>query len=179
MKSADELAQTQWIPGAGTIMRRSLWERVGGYCEAVELRAGNEDWDFWIGAATLGFSATHVPRPLYFYRRHAISMSKVLLAPLEWKTREFILQRHPTFFADGDRAKLFRAAGLLRSASAYRRAKRRLAALQLTSRAAAIDPKILFTQTKSFPRRGYRLVRSLVKATIAQFRNLAGKAGRS
>jgi glycosyltransferase involved in cell wall biosynthesis len=172
VRTPDELARRQWVPGSGTIMRRSLWERVGGYCDAVELRAGNEDWDFWIGAATLGFSAAHVPRPLYFYRRHAISMSKSVLTPIDWKTREFILKRHPKFFSTVDRAKVFRTGGLLRSARAERGAKRRLAALLLTSRAVAIDPKILFSETKSFLRRGYTLVRSLVKGTTTHFRHL-------
>ena len=175
VKTLDELAQTQWIPGAGTIMRRSLWERVGEYCEAVDLRAGNEDWDFWIGAATLGFSAAHVPRPLYFYRRHVISMSKSVLGTIEWKTREFILKRHPKFFATGDRAKVFRTGGLLRSASAHRREKRPLAALLLTSRAIAIDPVILFSGTGSILRRAYKLMRSIVRTTLTQFRHLARK----
>jgi glycosyltransferase involved in cell wall biosynthesis len=172
-KTLDELADTQWIPGSGTIMRRSLWERVGGYCEAVELRAGNEDWDFWIGAAILGFSAAHVPRSLYFYRRHAVSMSNSALAPIDWKTREFILKRHPKFFSTGDRAKVFLTGGLLRSASAERGANRRLAAFLLTSRVVAIDPKFLFSGMKSFLRLGY-ILRS-VRRRITQFKHLAGK----
>jgi glycosyltransferase involved in cell wall biosynthesis len=171
----DDLARTQWIPGAGTIIRRSLWEQVGGYCEAAELRVGNEDWDFWIGAATLGFSAAHVPRPLYFYRRYAISMSKSVLSPVDWKTREFIVKRHPKFFGTGDRAKVFRTGGLLRSAWAQRGANRRLAALRLKLLAVAIDPHILFNDTKSFLRRGYRFAWRLVGRTTIQFKSFAGK----
>jgi glycosyltransferase involved in cell wall biosynthesis len=169
-----ELAQSQWIPGSGTVLRRTLWERVGGYCEAVELCPGNEDWDFWIGAASLGFSVAHVPRPLYFYRRHATSLSKFVLPPCDWKTREFILRRHPKFFAAGNRARAFRSGGLLRSAWAHRRAGRPLAALLLILRVVPIDPKTSFTQTKSFLRRGDRLVRSLVRRAITQFKSLAG-----
>jgi glycosyltransferase involved in cell wall biosynthesis len=162
IKTMDDLARTQGVPGAGTLMRRSLWERVGGYCEAPELRAGNEDWDFWIGAANLGFSAAHVSRPLYFYRRHALSMSNSVLSPIEWQTREFILKRHPKFFGTRDRARVFRSSGLLKSASANLRAKRRLAALLLTSRALVIDPRILFIKTKAVLRRGFRLARQVV-----------------
>lgn len=175
VKTPDELARSQWVPGAGTIMRRSLWERVGGYCEATELRGGNEDWDFWIGAATLGFSAAHVPRPLYLYRRRASSMSNSVLAPIDWKTREFISKRHQKFFSCGDRAKVFRTGGLLRSASAQQAAKRRLAALLLVSRAVTIDPMILITGLKSFLGRRYRLVRSAVRKTITRFNNFARK----
>jgi ubiquinone/menaquinone biosynthesis C-methylase UbiE len=172
IKTMDDLARTQGIPGAGTIMRRSLWEQVGGYCEAPELRAGNEDWDFWIGAATFGFSAARVSRPLYFYRRHALSMSNSVLSPIEWQTREFILRRHPKFFGNRDRARVFRSNGLVKSASANLRAKRRLAALLLTLRAVVIDPWILLSDTKSFLRRGYRMVRGLVRTTITQLKNL-------
>jgi glycosyltransferase involved in cell wall biosynthesis len=59
-----EMAVEQWLPGPGTVMRRTLWERVGGYGEALDLR-GDDDWDFWIGAAELGFVAVHLPEPLY------------------------------------------------------------------------------------------------------------------
>jgi glycosyltransferase involved in cell wall biosynthesis len=178
VKPLDELARSQWIPGAGAIMRRSLWERVGGYCDALELRAGNEDWDFWIGAASLGISAVHVPRPLYFYRRHATSMSKSVLAPNEWKTREFMLKRHAAFFATGDRARVFRTDGLLRSAQANRRAGHRSRALLLTARAVASNPKILFGEMKfglrrrlspvvSLIRRGFRKIRYFTTKTAA------------
>src|SRR5262249_35593290 len=83
--------------------------------------------------------------------------------------------RHQKFFSSGDRAKVFRTGGLLRSARAERGAKRRLAALLLTLRAVAIDPKILFTETKTFLRRRYGLARSFVRRTITQFKNLARK----
>jgi hypothetical protein len=116
-KSVNELAEVQWIPGPGTVMRRSVWEQVGGYGGANLYP--NEDWDFWIGAIAAGFSVVRVPRLLYFYRRHAES-GMATMAKTEWVSREAIIKRRTEFFAVGDRAKRFRAGGLLSSAYAHR-----------------------------------------------------------
>src|SRR5207249_74344 len=80
-KSANEIASVQWLPGPGVVMRRSVWEQVGGY--SAELR-WNEDWDFWIGVVHRGVSFERVPRPLYFNRRHANSRTATLPEMAEW-----------------------------------------------------------------------------------------------
>jgi len=98
VRTAAAMAKHQWIPGAGALLRKSLWQRVGGYCEDDRLRAGNEDWDFWIGAVEQPLHAFHIPEPLYRYRRTAGSMSGMLRAR-EYETREIIYQRHRDFFA--------------------------------------------------------------------------------
>jgi glycosyltransferase involved in cell wall biosynthesis len=181
LKTSGDLAESQWIPGAGTIMRKTIWERVGGFCEANELRVGNEDWDFWIKAASCGLSVAHVPRSLYFYRRRANSMGPSVLAPADWKTRKFILQRHPEFFAVGDRAKTFLTGGLLRSAEAKRRTGHALEALLLSTRAVTLDPKIAFWKTRSLlagVRRWLRHLRSKVIFSIIHlYRMLMGHTG--
>jgi glycosyltransferase involved in cell wall biosynthesis/SAM-dependent methyltransferase len=173
LKTPDDLAQSQWIPGAGTIMRKTIWERVGGFCEAAELRVGNEDWDFWIKAMSSGLCVAHVPRSLYFYRRRANSMGPSVLAPADWKTRKFILQRHPEFFAVGDRAKIFLTGGLLRSAEAKRRTGHALAALHLTTKAIALDPGILFWKTRSALGRVRRWLRNLLSRAISSITHVS------
>src|SRR6516164_9572950 len=172
LKTSGDLAESQWIPGAGTIMRKTIWERVGGFCEAAELRVGNEDWDFWIKAASRGLSVAHVPRSLYFYRRRANSMGPSVLAPADWKTRKFILQRHPEFFAVGDRAKTFLTGGLLRSAEAKRRTGHALEALLLSTRAVTLDPKIAFWKTRSLLAGVRRWLRHLRSKVISSIRHL-------
>jgi hypothetical protein len=172
LKTPGDLAQSQWIPGAGTIMRKTIWERVGGFCEAAELRVGNEDWDFWIKAASSGLRVAHVPRSLYFYRRHATSMGPSVLAPADWKTRKFILQRHPKFFAVGDRAKIFLTGGLLRSVEAKHRTGHGLAALFLTSRVVTLDPKILFWKARVALGGIRRRLRNLLSRVISSSRHL-------
>lgn len=148
-KSANELATVQWLPGPGVVMRRSIWEQVGGY--SAELR-WNEDWDFWIGAMHMDVSFERVPRPLYFYRRHADSRTATLPAETEWMTREIILKKRAAFFAGIDRAMTFRAGGLLASAHAHRIAGNRWISVVLTARAAAVNPRLLFSASSANPR---------------------------
>jgi glycosyltransferase involved in cell wall biosynthesis len=97
VRSITTLFYRQWLPGPGTLLRRSLWERVGGYCEAEPLRKGNEDWDFWLAAAQCGLYALHIPEPLYRYRRHVVSMS-IWQQSYEHITRLFMYRRHKAFF---------------------------------------------------------------------------------
>jgi len=153
-KSVDEFAKVQWLPGSGVVMRRSLWERVGGF--SAELR-WNEDWDFWIGAASLGFSFERVQRALYFHRRHADCRTASTLPEMtEWITREAILKKRAAFFAKEDRAAHFRSSGLLTSARASRAARRRWQSIRLTTRAIAANPKLLFSQPLPNPRPQFR-----------------------
>ena len=153
-KSVDELAKVQWLPGSGVVMRRSLWERVGGF--SAELR-WNEDWDFWIGAASLGFSFERVQRALYFHRRHAdCRTASIRLEMTERFTREAILKKRATFFAEGDRAAHFRSGGLLISARASRAARHRWQSIRLITRAIAANPKLVFSQPLPNPRPQFR-----------------------
>jgi glycosyltransferase involved in cell wall biosynthesis len=171
-KSADELARVQWIPGPGVVMRRSVWERVGGYSE--ELR-WNEDWDFWIGAMAAGCSFERVPHPLYFYRRHAHTMTGPLSLKTDWMTREVILKKRAPFFAVRDRARKFRIGGLLDSARAHRVLGHRWRPLVLTVRAAAIDPKLIFSESKAAVRRRLRIVRQIERKLKLQIRQIGQK----
>ena len=110
-----DFSQIQWIPGPGATIRRTLWSAVGGYCEDTNL-LGNEDWDFWIGAAERGFVPVHIPEPLYRYRRHPDSMM-VRLYYFDHIHRQIIYRRHRQWF-DGLRAsRRFLAEGYLNSAN--------------------------------------------------------------
>ena len=55
------------------MLRKTAWEAVGGYNEAM--RGGNEDWDLWIRLSEAGFENTQVTEPLFWYRKHGVSMS--------------------------------------------------------------------------------------------------------
>jgi len=54
------------------LMRRTAWERVGGYDETM--REGYEDWEFNLRLAKLGLSGLQIPAPLFRYRRLASGM---------------------------------------------------------------------------------------------------------
>ncbi len=51
-----------------SLYRREVWERQGGYSPAMYL--GGEDWNFWVGAAKLGFRSIHLAKPLFLYRNY-------------------------------------------------------------------------------------------------------------
>ena len=55
-----------------SMFRRELFDRTGGY--ALNLRAGYEDWDFWLSALEAGGRFTHVAEELFCYRRHGATM---------------------------------------------------------------------------------------------------------
>ena len=55
------------------VLRKTAWEAVGGYDETM--REGNEDWDLWIRLTEAGFGNGQVAEPLFWYRKHGVSMS--------------------------------------------------------------------------------------------------------
>lgn len=57
---------------AGSLVRREVFEAGARFDES--LRAGFEDWDFWLRAAALGFAGQHLPASGFLYRRRPESM---------------------------------------------------------------------------------------------------------
>ena len=134
------LLRRQWLPGPGCMYRRTLWERAGGYCEDPVLRAGNEDWDFWLSAAEAGFSARHLAEPLYQYRISPGSMG-MRLRSVNYLTREFIFARHRALFDEYGEGATFRAEGYQVSAQAAYVRGERIRGLQLALRALRFNPR--------------------------------------
>jgi glycosyltransferase involved in cell wall biosynthesis len=139
------LLEEQWIPGAGTLYRRELWDAAGGYCEADALRAGNEDWDFWLSVARNDVQAAHVPEPLYFYRQHYASMVKKLQSS-EHFTREFMYGRHKQLFDSHGMGHLFLGEGYRRAARYAAMNNHWLKAFPLALRALWLAPGNLVRQ---------------------------------
>ena len=48
------------------LMRKSMWEDVGGYNETMV--NGYEDWDFWVGCIEKGWYGLRIPEALFEYR---------------------------------------------------------------------------------------------------------------
>ncbi len=141
VRSPSEILNVQWIPGPGTLMRKRVWEGVGGYDEVPAPFCGNEDWDFWIAAVKNGLKAVHIPEPLYHYRRTAHSMSVSSLLYYDYVTRERIYARHKAFFDYHKAGKRFRAGGYLRSATASVSRRERLRAVRLALCGAVLQPR--------------------------------------
>jgi glycosyltransferase involved in cell wall biosynthesis len=60
------------------LVRRAAFDAVGGYAE--HMRHGCEDWDFWLRLVEQGHRGEIIPEVLFFYRRRATSMSRVMTA---------------------------------------------------------------------------------------------------
>lgn len=68
----EELAKFNTID-AMVLLRRKIWEEVGGYDQDMPC-PGWEDYDFWFKIARLGAYGLHVPQILARYRVHPASM---------------------------------------------------------------------------------------------------------
>jgi GT2 family glycosyltransferase len=55
------------------MMRATAWESVGGYDETMT--SGNEDWELWLRLSAAGWDQVRVEEPLFWYRKHGVSMS--------------------------------------------------------------------------------------------------------
>ena len=59
------------IVGSTALMRRELFEQVGGFDPDI---TGYEDWDFWLGALGSGWRGRNVDAVTFMYRRHGSTM---------------------------------------------------------------------------------------------------------
>ena len=138
LEHSRELLIADWIPGAGTLQRKHVWERTGGYCELPNMTF--EDWDFWIGACERGLVAIHIPVPLYRYRQHdEAKTARTWLS--DFDARELIYARHRQTFDGHGLGSAFRAAGYFQSSVGYLRAGRRTRSLSLALHAVRLEPR--------------------------------------
>ncbi|MDP2790397.1 MAG: glycosyltransferase [Rectinemataceae bacterium] len=96
LKNSDMILK-QWVPGPGVLMKRALFDKIGGYPQDEIFRCGNEDWDFWLGAASLNFIVERIPRALYNYRISQKSLSNTSTKRWHYKTIERMYERHKSF----------------------------------------------------------------------------------
>jgi glycosyltransferase involved in cell wall biosynthesis len=135
------LLKEQWIPHPGTIVRRQLWEKVGGYCEDEAFRAGNEDWEYFLRLAEIGLEVIRVPKPLYRYRQHAGSITSSQFARADYRMRELMYERHRDLFDGFDMRRPFLAGGYRASGREFWRKGDRLRAMALLARAMWLAPR--------------------------------------
>lgn len=119
-----------WLPGAGAVMRRSVWEHIGGYNESALLRWGMEDRDFWIASIPLDLSIVQVIQPLYKWRRYGGSMS-LRQQPRLYQLYRFIGRRHKRTLQRIGVYHEFIAEGYFQSARYFDKQKNHLKTLRL------------------------------------------------
>ncbi len=80
------------INGAA-LVRRDALVAVGGWDETM--RDGCEDWDLWLRLLERGYRGTIIPEVLFYYRRRAGSMSRVMMATdVQLGVFGYILAKH-------------------------------------------------------------------------------------
>ena len=75
-----------------TLVRRSAWERVGGFAHTP---GGWEDYDFWCRFVEADLSAIQVPQLLAIYQHHGDSMKNSETVAREQELRRLLQARHP------------------------------------------------------------------------------------
>jgi glycosyltransferase involved in cell wall biosynthesis len=56
------------------LFKKEMWEKLGGYDEALKL--GYEDWDYYHRASKAGYRFKMIDEPIFFYRKHGETMVK-------------------------------------------------------------------------------------------------------
>ncbi len=93
------------VTGACQMMRRSLFEELGGYDE--ELAVGYNDGDFCLRAREAGYAVTVCAHALLHHREFSSrgrESTDARLKARHLRERALVLQRHSEFFAAGDPA---------------------------------------------------------------------------
>lgn len=127
------------IPGAGTMMRKRFWVRMGGYDEAEALRHGREDFEFWMRAFSQGCRSRRVPTPLYLYRHSHTSMN-IAARREDHTVNQYIHDKHRGVFESPEHARDFLSSGYVSAAEASYRRGEQLRSLRLAGQAFRINP---------------------------------------
>ncbi len=93
---ADTLVHLDNIGCVCSLVRREIWEQVGGYDTAM--RDGYEDWDFWIRCVEKGWQGYRLPEVLFRYRKRAGSMLE-LSNRLRPRLIASIVSNHPALYS--------------------------------------------------------------------------------
>ncbi len=134
------------IPGAGTLMRRQLWEKLGGYDEHETLRHGREDFEFWLRAFKTGCKAMRVPQPLYHYRQLHTSMETQARLH-EHEIVEYIYHKHQDNFETAAESRDFLARGYHHAALSWHLNGDQRQAFRLAFRAFRLWPSRVYLKS--------------------------------
>jgi len=80
------------------LFRREDWQRIGGY--KPEMKAGWEDWDFWLSLLELGRDVYRIPDVLFFYRVKEVSMAKSMDVAKKVDMHLWVISNHPALFIE-------------------------------------------------------------------------------
>lgn len=79
------------------VVKRNVWEEVGGYTEAMT--HGLEDWDLWLKFVEAGYQGRLIPEPLFTWNRSKDSRTDRMwaagLAPAQYRN---LVERHRALY---------------------------------------------------------------------------------
>lgn len=78
---------------ACSVFKKSVWEVVGGYDEAMPF-PGHEDWDFWVGSFLKGFKFNFIDEALFGYRINKNSMITNISSYKLQANHDYIILKH-------------------------------------------------------------------------------------
>lgn len=88
--------------GSAALIRRELFEDVGGYDPSF---SGYEDWEFWLHALARGWRGRRVEAVTLYYRRHGATRHSGA-RPLYRKTFRQLSRKHSTLYQRDGRRRL-------------------------------------------------------------------------
>jgi len=102
---------------ASALFKKEDWEKTGGYNS--NMKAGWEDWDFWLSIIDLGRKVYKIPEVLFYYRIKKHSMITSLTSSDYIKLHTQIFNNHKDLFSDNMES-IFREIYDLKYSWAYR-----------------------------------------------------------
>jgi len=98
----DDLLRENEVSTAA-VFKKECWSKAGGY--DTKMSKGYEDWEFWIRLASLGARGYVIPEPLFFYRKHGISLT-TSTDLIHEKLHRDLKSNHPGLFEKNDAIKI-------------------------------------------------------------------------
>jgi glycosyltransferase involved in cell wall biosynthesis len=82
---------------SGSLIKKSVFDEVGGYSADVNTKTSFEDWDLWLSVAEKGYKGVYVPQTLYRYRLHGKGRNAEALKKRP-ELEKILAIRHPSLY---------------------------------------------------------------------------------
>lgn len=101
------------------MIRKQIWEELGGYFSTGKLSRGNADLDFTIGVLEGRYTGSATGKDTYCYRKHSTGQVSKSYKTARFPRRKIILERHKKYFRFFWQRLRFLGYGALHDAAGY------------------------------------------------------------
>ena len=165
-------------PFGANVIRKALWEKVGGYASELGWTLG--DFDFYLSAYEAGAKFIRIPEHLYVYHRRVNGVSERYTAKYH-EIYHLLMDRHPAVFSTKIARDRFASLGYLMSAHSLFSKMDMIGARELAMRALQLGRNVEATsllrkirRDRWWPMRLLRLRRKVSIVVKAQLLRLRG-----